>query len=108
MLFTSGTFLFLYLPITLAGFFAISRLLGHSSGAAWLVAASLVFYGYWHSPHTAARRVDRIQLRDGDFYSPCQKPRSPVTASPPCTCGCCKPRLARLLQVRRFSDPNAE
>jgi alginate O-acetyltransferase complex protein AlgI len=52
MLFTSGTFLFLYLTITLAGFFAISRLLGHSSGAAWLVAASLVFYGYWHPPHT--------------------------------------------------------
>jgi D-alanyl-lipoteichoic acid acyltransferase DltB (MBOAT superfamily) len=52
MLFTSGTFLFLYLPITLVGFFAISRFLGHSSGAAWLVAASLVFYGYWHPPHT--------------------------------------------------------
>jgi alginate O-acetyltransferase complex protein AlgI len=52
MLFTSGTFLFLYLPITLAGFFLISRLLGHPSGAAWLVAASLVFYGYWHPQHT--------------------------------------------------------
>jgi alginate O-acetyltransferase complex protein AlgI len=52
MLFTSGTFLFLYLPITVAGFFLISRLAGHSSGAAWLVLASLVFYGYWHPPHT--------------------------------------------------------
>jgi len=52
MLFTSGTFLFLYLPITLVGFFAISRFLGHPAGAAWLVAASLVFYGYWHPAHT--------------------------------------------------------
>src|SRR5665213_784988 len=52
MLFTSGTFLFLYLPITLAGFFIFSRALGHASGAAWLVVASLVFYGYWHPPHT--------------------------------------------------------
>jgi alginate O-acetyltransferase complex protein AlgI len=52
MLFTSGTFLFLFLPATLAGFFIISHFLDRFTGAAWLVLASLVFYGYWHPPHT--------------------------------------------------------
>jgi alginate O-acetyltransferase complex protein AlgI len=52
MLFTSGTFLFLFLPVTLAGFFLISRSVSHLMGAAWLVLASLVFYGYWHPLYT--------------------------------------------------------
>jgi alginate O-acetyltransferase complex protein AlgI len=52
MLFTSGEFLFIYLPVTLAGFFAIARGANPSWAAAWLTLASLVFYGYWHPPHT--------------------------------------------------------
>jgi alginate O-acetyltransferase complex protein AlgI len=47
MLFTTGTFLFLYLPVTLAIFFATARLLGREVAAGWLALASLFFYGYW-------------------------------------------------------------
>jgi D-alanyl-lipoteichoic acid acyltransferase DltB (MBOAT superfamily) len=46
MLFNTFGFIFLYLPITLAGFFILAR---HSSSMAalWLALASLFFYGSW-------------------------------------------------------------
>ena len=47
MLFTSGTFLFLFLPITLTMFFAFAKIFGHKAAALWLGLASLFFYGYW-------------------------------------------------------------
>ena len=47
MLFTSGEFLFLYLPLVLGGYFAVARLFGRPLAAAWLALASLFFYGYW-------------------------------------------------------------
>ena len=46
MLFNSHIFIFVFLPVTLAGYFTIggrSRYLA----SAWLAAASLVFYGWW-------------------------------------------------------------
>lgn len=46
MLFSSLVFLFGFLPLALAGFALLGRL-GRQAGAAWLVAASLVFYGWW-------------------------------------------------------------
>lgn len=46
MLFNSFTFFFLFLPITLFGYFAIARI-SHVKAAVWLAAASLVFYGGW-------------------------------------------------------------
>lgn len=46
MLFNSYAFLFAYLPVTFAGFFFFSRF-GKGSGAAWLAACSLFFYGWW-------------------------------------------------------------
>lgn len=46
MLFTTGTFVLIFLPIVLAGFFAIGRR-SHVLASAWLFLASLVFYGYW-------------------------------------------------------------
>ena len=52
MLFTSGEFLFLYLPITLLVFFATAKFVGKGAAAAWLAIASLVFYGYWRAEHT--------------------------------------------------------
>ncbi|HEX4241913.1 MAG TPA: MBOAT family protein [Steroidobacteraceae bacterium] len=52
MLFTTGIFLFGYLPITLAGFFACARLFGRGTAAAWLGLASLFFYGYWLPVYT--------------------------------------------------------
>ena len=47
MLFNSYVFIFLFLPVTLAVFFALGRL-SHALGAAWLTAASLFFYGWWN------------------------------------------------------------
>jgi len=47
MLFNSYNFIFLFLPIVLLGFFLLARI-GHTFAAAWLVAASLFFYGYWN------------------------------------------------------------
>jgi D-alanyl-lipoteichoic acid acyltransferase DltB (MBOAT superfamily) len=52
LLFTSGEFLFVFLPITLLVFFAVARLVGKGAAAAWLAVASLVFYGYWRIEHT--------------------------------------------------------
>ena len=46
MLFTTAVFACLFLPMVLAGFFAIARL-SHSAAATWLFVASLFFYGYW-------------------------------------------------------------
>jgi D-alanyl-lipoteichoic acid acyltransferase DltB (MBOAT superfamily) len=50
MLFNSYTFLFLFLPFTLAGAFVLAR---HrtSFAVAWLVLASLFFYGWWSWRH---------------------------------------------------------
>jgi D-alanyl-lipoteichoic acid acyltransferase DltB (MBOAT superfamily) len=53
MLFTSGEFLFVYLPLTLALFFVIARCIGNSAAAAWLVLASFAFYAYWLPDYTA-------------------------------------------------------
>jgi hypothetical protein len=47
MLFNSGTFIFLFLPVALAGFFLLARI-RLLFAAAWLTAASLFFYGWWN------------------------------------------------------------
>ncbi|HEY0315233.1 MAG TPA: MBOAT family protein [Sphingomonas sp.] len=47
MLFTSGLFLFLFLPLTLALFYGLARLSGPRLAAAWLAFMSLAFYAYW-------------------------------------------------------------
>ena len=52
MLFTTATFICLFLPIVLAGFFAIARF-SRSGAALWLLAASVFFYGYWMPEFTA-------------------------------------------------------
>jgi alginate O-acetyltransferase complex protein AlgI len=52
LLFTSGEFLFVFLPITLLVFFATARWVGKAPAAAWLALASLAFYGYWRIEHT--------------------------------------------------------
>ena len=46
MLFTTAPFLLLFLPLTLAGFFAIGRH-SRSGAAAWLLLMSLFFYAWW-------------------------------------------------------------
>jgi D-alanyl-lipoteichoic acid acyltransferase DltB (MBOAT superfamily) len=76
MLFTSGEFLFVYLPFTLALFFLISRVAGNTAGAAWLVFASFVFYAYWLPVYTgllAASVVFNYLL--GNFILACPADR---------------------------------
>lgn len=51
MLFTSYPFIFVFLPITLLGFFLLGRFFGAKLSALWLALASVFFYGYWSSEH---------------------------------------------------------
>ncbi|MBX3315870.1 MAG: MBOAT family protein [Phycisphaeraceae bacterium] len=51
MLFHSYTFLFLFLPLAWAGFYACNGILGRRAGRAWLLGASLVFYAWWNPIH---------------------------------------------------------
>ena len=51
MLFNSLEFIFLFLPITLVIFFQISKLGNYRFAIAFLVAASLSFYGWWNPPY---------------------------------------------------------
>ncbi|HWK44002.1 MAG TPA: MBOAT family protein [Stellaceae bacterium] len=52
MLFNSLPYIFGFLPITLLVFFAAGRL-GSRLAAAWLVVASLAFYGWWNPAYLA-------------------------------------------------------
>ena len=59
MLFTSGEFLFVYLPLVLAGFFVLAHRAGPGVAAGWLVLSSIVFYGAW--------RVEDVPLLAGSI-----------------------------------------
>jgi len=48
VLFNSYIFIFLFLPITLAGFYLIGGRGHHRVAISWLVACSLFFYGWWN------------------------------------------------------------
>lgn len=48
MLFNSYLFIFLFLPITLTGFYLIGGRGHHRIAISWLVFASLFFYGWWN------------------------------------------------------------
>lgn len=47
MLFNSYEFIFLFLPVTFAGFFLLGKYAPKSYATLWLVIASFSFYGYW-------------------------------------------------------------
>ena len=47
MLFSSYEFLFVFLPLTLAGYYLIAKA-GREAAIIWLVLASLFFYGWWN------------------------------------------------------------
>jgi alginate O-acetyltransferase complex protein AlgI len=52
MLFNSFAFLFVYLPLVLAGYWMAGRFAGRSAAVVWLAAASVVFYAMaepWHA-----------------------------------------------------------
>ena len=48
MLFNSYTFILLFLPVTVAVFFLLGRFGRVRDSIAWLVVASLFFYGFWN------------------------------------------------------------
>ena len=48
MIFNSPAFLFVFLPLAFAGYFALMRLRVAVAAKTWLVLASLVFYGWWN------------------------------------------------------------
>jgi len=48
MLFNSYVFLFAFLPIALVGFFVLGGRELNRAAAAWLIGASLFFYGWWN------------------------------------------------------------
>ena len=50
MLFNSPIFLFAFLPLTFAVFFALARV-SEIAARAWLAAASLFFYAWWNPPY---------------------------------------------------------
>ncbi len=49
MLFNSYLFIFLFLPLTLYGFYQIGKVVNAKASLIWLIVTSLVFYG-WFSP----------------------------------------------------------
>jgi alginate O-acetyltransferase complex protein AlgI len=48
MLFNSYIFIFLFLPVVLAGFYLIGGRGHHRVAISWVVACSLFFYGWWN------------------------------------------------------------
>jgi D-alanyl-lipoteichoic acid acyltransferase DltB (MBOAT superfamily) len=53
MLFNTFSYLLVFLPLTVAGFYLLRRHAGARVATAWLVAASLVFYGWWNPAYLA-------------------------------------------------------
>ena len=53
MLFNSYEYLFLFLPVTLIGYFVLNRLRLTTAATAWLVLASLFFYSWWNVKYLA-------------------------------------------------------
>jgi D-alanyl-lipoteichoic acid acyltransferase DltB (MBOAT superfamily) len=53
MLFNSAAFLFCFLPLTAAGFWVLGRGICGAKERIWLIAASLVFYGWWNPRYLA-------------------------------------------------------
>lgn len=51
MLFNSYIFIFLFLPITLIGYFSLTKVRCIKAAKIWLLVTSLFFYGYWNPPY---------------------------------------------------------
>lgn len=51
MLFNSYEFIFIFLPITLIGFYVSGKIGSNRAAITWLVGASLFFYGWWNSAY---------------------------------------------------------
>jgi D-alanyl-lipoteichoic acid acyltransferase DltB (MBOAT superfamily) len=53
VLFSSHAFVFVFLPLALAGWFALIRLRDHGPARAWLLLVSVAFYAWWSVPFLA-------------------------------------------------------
>jgi alginate O-acetyltransferase complex protein AlgI len=53
VLFNSYIFVFVFLPITVTGFFLLGRVASRRVTLAWLVGCSLVYYGWWNANYLA-------------------------------------------------------
>jgi D-alanyl-lipoteichoic acid acyltransferase DltB (MBOAT superfamily) len=51
VLFNSTTFLLFFLPVVLAGFFALAGFNRHRLAGVWLTCASFFFYGWWNADY---------------------------------------------------------
>ena len=47
MLFNSYAFIFLFLPVAVAGFFGLGRFGSRTLAFGWIILSSTVFYGIW-------------------------------------------------------------
>lgn len=60
MLFNSYIFIFLFLPLSLIGFYTIGRICHRNLAFVWLGATSLFFYGWWNHQHVIVILVSVI------------------------------------------------
>lgn len=60
MLFNSYEFIFIFLPIVLFGFYAIGGKSHHRTAIAWLVGASLFFYGWWNPAYLSIMLISML------------------------------------------------
>ena len=81
MLFNSHVFILAFLPIVLIGYFALAARAGQRPARWWLLAASLVFYGWWSLPylgllvvwiaanHLLGEHIAKLRLAQGPLAS---------------------------------------
>lgn len=84
MLFNSPEFIYVFLPITLIGYFWLAKV-SHRIAASWLTAASLFFYGWWNPAYVGLLLASiffnyamGIVLAREAAKSPEQRRRSPL------------------------------
>src|SRR5690242_1744267 len=76
MMFHSPLFILGFLPLCLAGFFAVGAIAGSRFALAWLIAASLVFYGWWNPvsvPLLAGSVLVNYAIVGRTRHSPCPR-----------------------------------
>jgi len=51
MLFNSYSFIFVFLPVTVLGFFVVGRVASKRLSILWVAVASLIYYAWWNPPY---------------------------------------------------------
>ena len=82
MYFNSYAYIFMFLPVSVIGYFLVAKKWGVKASNCWLVAASLFFYGYWNirylpilvgsilCNYALARGIMYAQAHEGFFLKP--------------------------------------